>query len=45
MDDLMITEDWQTQARGTNDAEYLIYVACAESLGWEVKSYDEWINS
>ncbi len=24
---------------------YLIYVAQAESLGWCVKSYDEWLNS
>lgn len=38
-------EDWQTQARGSNDAEYQIYVDCAESLGWAVKSYDEWLRS
>ena len=31
--------------RGTNDDEYQIYVACAESLGWPVKSYDEWLAS
>lgn len=37
--------DWQTQARGSNDAEYQIYVAAAESLGWEVKSFDEWVGS
>ena len=24
---------------------YQIYVACAESLGWEVKSFEEWLNS
>ena len=24
---------------------YLVYVAQAESLGWYVKSYDEWLNS
>ena len=38
-------ETWQTQSRGTNDQEYQIYVACAESLGWAVKSYDEWLQS
>lgn len=36
---------WQTPLRGTNDSEYQIYVAAAEDLGWEVKSYDEWLNS
>lgn len=35
----------QTQLRGTNDQEYQIYVAAAESLGWVVKSYDEWLAS
>lgn len=24
---------------------YLVYVAQAESLGWEVKTFDEWLNS
>ncbi|WP_186194033.1 hypothetical protein [Burkholderia gladioli] len=42
---LMPRADWQTQARGTNDAEYEIYRTNAESLGWRVKSYDEWLNS
>ncbi|WP_175787377.1 hypothetical protein [Burkholderia anthina] len=42
---LMPTADWQTRARGDNDSEYQIYVANAESLGWPVKSYDEWLNS
>lgn len=36
---------WQTQARGDNDSEYQIYVAAAASLGWQVKSYDEWLAS
>lgn len=47
MDDtnLMPSADWQTQARGTNDQEYQIYVAAAESLGWHVKTYDEWLAS
>lgn len=38
-------EFWQTRYRGTNDAEYEIYVAAAESLGWVVKTYDEWLAS
>lgn len=24
---------------------YMIYVSCAESLGWVIKTYDEWLNS
>jgi hypothetical protein len=36
---------WQAQYRGDNDSEYQIYVACAESLGWTVKTYDEWLES
>ena len=36
---------WQTQSRGTNDQEYQIYVAAAESLGWKVKTYEEWRKS
>lgn len=39
---LEVNETWQTQSRGTNDAEYQIYVVNAKALGWEVKSYDEW---
>lgn len=42
---LVPNENWQTQQRGSNDSEYQIYVACAESLGWEIKSYKEWLNS
>ena len=38
-------ETWQTHGRGDNDSEYQIYKACAESLGWTVKSYDEWLQS
>ena len=37
-------DTWQTPLRGTNDSEYQIYVAAAEDLGWEVKSYEEWLN-
>lgn len=45
MEDLTPAAEWQTQTRGTNDAEYEIYKSCAESLGWEVKTYEEWLNS
>ncbi len=43
--DLQKTEFWQTQYRGSNSAEYEIYVSNALSLGWIVKIYDEWLNS
>ena len=33
---LQYTDDYQTQTRGSNDAE---------SLGWKIKTYDEWLNS
>ena len=42
---LIPTDTWQTQQRGDNDSEYQVYVACAESLGWTVKTYDEWLRS
>lgn len=42
---LEANENWQTQARGDNDSEYQIYLACAKDLGWQIKSYDEWLNS
>lgn len=42
---LLPRADWQTQARGTNAAEYEIYLAAAEALGWPIKSYEEWLNS
>lgn len=42
---LIPAETWQTQTRGTDCAEYEIYKACAESLGWPVKTYDQWLNS
>jgi hypothetical protein len=42
---LIPNANWQTPQRGSNDLEYQIYVANAESLGWNVKSYDEWLNS
>jgi hypothetical protein len=42
---LLPKADWQTQYRGSDDAEYQIYVANAEALGWAVKTYDEWLRS
>ena len=48
-----VRADWQTLARGTNDAEYEIYLSCAvdretglDSItGKPLKTYDEWLNS
>jgi hypothetical protein len=45
--------NWQTQARGTNDTEYQIYLYHANdgkggyitNNGKPLKSYDEWLNS
>ena len=42
---LELMDGYCTQSRGTNDAEYLIYVAAAEDLGWTVKTYEEWLRS
>lgn len=46
-------EFFQTQARGTNDQEYQIYLSCADdgkggdvtNNGQPLKMYDEWLNS
>jgi len=50
--ELEIKDTWQTQGRGTNDSEYLIYLACADdgtgidfTTGKPLKTYDEWLNS
>lgn len=45
--------DGQTQARGTNDQEYQIYLACADDGkggditrgGAPLMTYEEWLNS
>lgn len=42
---LMPRGTWQTQQRGTNDAEYAIYRDNAQTLGWTVKTYEEWLSS
>lgn len=46
------TDFWQTQARGTNDSEYQIYLACADNgkgidftTGQSLKTYEQWLNS
>lgn len=33
------------QNQGTLKQRYEIYVEQAGSLGWEIKSFDEWLNS
>ena len=47
-----VRSDWQTQARGSNDNEYEIYLFCAgdgdgndATTGQPLKTYDEWLNS
>jgi hypothetical protein len=50
---LQTLDTWQTQARGTNDTEYQIYLYHANdgkggditNEGKPLKSYDEWLNS
>jgi hypothetical protein len=42
---LLPSDTWQTKYRGDNDSEYQIYLEAAKSLGWTIKSYDEWLNS
>ena len=37
--------NFRTKVRGSNDDEYAIYVESAKALGWDVKSFDEWMNS
>ena len=40
-----INENQQTKLDGSFDDRYQVYLAMAESLGWTIKSYDEWLNS
>lgn len=48
-----VAADWQTKARGSNDAEYQIYLSCADDGnggditrgGKPLKTYDEWLAS
>ena len=52
MNELEYNQDWQTQARGSNDSEYQIYLDCADdgkgidiTTGKPLKTFDEWIAS
>ena len=53
MKDLEQNDIWQTKTRGSNDAEYEIYLACADNgnggditrNGEPLKTYNEWLNS
>lgn len=47
-----VRDNFQTKLRGSNDAEYQIYLACADNgkgiditTGEPLKTYDEWLNS
>lgn len=50
--ELQQNEFWQTQARGSNDEEYRIYLACADDGkggdvtrgGAPLLTYDEWLS-
>lgn len=42
---LIVDPDWRTRQQGTMEQEYEIYVANARSLGWELKTFDEWLDS
>lgn len=35
----------QHPVRGRMEQEYEIYVAAAKDLGWDVKTFDEWLDS
>lgn len=49
--ELEYNTDWQTQTRGTNSQEYVIYLSAVDKKtglwldGKPVKTYDEWLNS
>ena len=51
--ELNTLDTWQTQARGTNDTEYQIYLSFADdgkggditNNGKPLKTYDEWLAS
>lgn len=51
-DKLVPKADWQTKARGNNDNEYQIYLACADNgkggdvtrSGAPLLTYDEWLS-
>ncbi len=37
--------NFNTKLRGSHENEYAIYVENATALGWNVKTYDQWLNS
>lgn len=49
---LIPNENWQTQARGSNDNEYQIYLSCADDGkggditrgGEPLLTYEEWLS-
>lgn len=52
MPELEIKANWQTRARGANEDEYEIYLACADdgkgndfTTGLPLKTFEEWLNS
>lgn len=53
MEKMEQSADWQTQARGSNEIEYGIYLTFADdgkggditNNGKPLKSFDEWMNS
>ncbi len=52
MTTLAYNEFWQTQARGSNDSEYQLYLDFADdgngldsTTGKPLKTYEEWLNS
>jgi len=45
-----VSDEWQTQANGSLDDEYQIYMSSVDDNGNDIagqpyKSYDEWLNS
>ena len=52
-DKLLPAATWQTPVRGSNDAEYQIYLSCADNGkggditrgGAPLKTYDQWLAS
>ena len=50
-DQLLPSDTWQTQSRGTNDQEYQIYLSCADNgkggditrNGEPLLTYDQWL--
>lgn len=51
-DRLEVSADWQTKARGSDDNEYQIYLACADDgngndflTGRPLKTFEEWLTS